>query len=162
MADAILAAFVLTPVVLTFLLKSNAASSFLALCAGFVVISFAGADLKNLTGQLSFSINSGTVNLTLLVLPLLLTLLFTKGKAKEGVGRIIHLLIALCAGGLLALVGIPLLSESLRSNFANSNLWSKLKDFQGTVIGAGVFLSLVVTWAKALKKSKDKGKKHKK
>jgi hypothetical protein len=84
MADAILAAFVLIPVVLAFLLKSNAASSFLALCAGFVVISFASADLENLTGQLSFSINSGVMNLVLLVLPLLFTLLFTKGKVKNG------------------------------------------------------------------------------
>jgi hypothetical protein len=160
MAEAILAAFILTPVILAFLLKSNAAYSFLALCAGFVVISFAGADLENLTGQLSFSINSGILNLTLLILPLLFTLLFTKGKAKAGFGRIIHLAIALCAGGLLALAGVPLLNESLRANFAHSDLWSNLKGIQGPVIGAGVFLSLVVTWAKALKKSKLKNKKH--
>jgi hypothetical protein len=160
MAEAILAAFILTPVILAFLLKSNAAYSFLALCAGFVVISFAGADLENLTGQLSFSINSGIINLTLLILPLLFTLLFTKGKAKAGFGRIIHLAIALCAGGLLALAGVPLLNESLRANFAHSDLWSNLKSIQGPVIGVGVLLSLIVTWAKALKKSKLKNKKH--
>jgi hypothetical protein len=159
MADAILAAFVLIPAVLTFLLKSNAASSFLALCAGFVVISFAGTDLQSLTGQLSFSINSGILNLSLLVLPLLFTLLFTKGKSKDGFGRFINLAIALCAGGLLALAGIPLLNESIRANFASSDLWSKLQNIQGPVIGAGVFLSLVMTWAKALKKSKLKDKK---
>jgi len=161
MADAILAAFVLTPVVLTFFLKSNAASSFLALCSGFVVISFAGADLKSLTGQLSFSINSGILNLVLLILPLLLTLLFTKGKAKSGFGRAVHLAIALCAGGLLALTGIPLLSDSVRANFSNSDLWVKLQNVQAPVIGAGVFLSLVSVWAKALKKSNLKDKKHK-
>jgi hypothetical protein len=160
MADAILAAFVLAPVVLTFLLKSNAASSFLALCAGFVVISFASADLANLTGQLSFTISSGIVNLVLLILPLLFTLLFTKGKSKNGFGRVIHIAIALCAGGLLALAGIPLLNASVRGNFASSDLWSQLQNVQGIVIGVGVFLSLVVTWAKALKKSK-KDKKHK-
>jgi hypothetical protein len=161
MGDAILAAFILTPVILTFFLKSNAASSYLALCAGFVVISFASADLENLTGQLSFSINSGVLNLVLLVLPLLFTLLFTQGKAKNGFGRSIHLLIALCAGGLLALTGVPLLNESLRANFADSKLWSNLQNIQGPVIGAGVFLSLVMVWAKALKKSSSKSKKHK-
>jgi hypothetical protein len=72
MADAILAAFVLGPLLLTFLLKSNAALSFLALCAGFVVISFAGSDLQNLTGQLNFSIDSSLVNLFLLILPFVL------------------------------------------------------------------------------------------
>jgi hypothetical protein len=160
MADAILAAFVLTPVILAFFLKSNAATSFLALCAGFVVISFAGVDLKHLSGQLSFSINSGVLNLTLLILPLLFTLLFTKGKAKDGVGRVVNLAIALCAGGLLAVAGIPLLSDSVRADFANSDVWARMQNIQAAVIGVGVFLSLVMTWAKALKKSKLKDKRH--
>jgi len=161
MADVILAAFVLSPPLLVFFLKSNAATSFLALCAGFVVISFAGSDLQNLTGELNFSINSGVLNLTLLLLPLLFTLLFTKGSTKKGAGLAVHLAIALCAGGLLALVGVPLLSESVRANFADSELWKELQNIQAGVIGTGVFLSLIVVWAKALKKSKLKDKKHK-
>jgi hypothetical protein len=52
------------------------------------------------------------------------------------------------------------LNESIRANFSSSELWSQLQNVQGIIIGAGVFLSLVVTWAKALKKSK-KDKKHK-
>jgi hypothetical protein len=161
MADAILAAFILIPIALTFFLKSNAAQSFLALCAGFVVISFASTDLKDLTGQLNFSINGGILNLVILALPLLLTLLFTKGKAKSGFGRAVHLAIALCAGGLLALIGVPLLSDSVRANFASSDLWAKLQNIQAPIVGAGVFLSLAMIWAKALKKSNAKDKKHK-
>jgi hypothetical protein len=161
MADVILAAFVLGPLAISFFLKSNAALAFLSLCAGFVALSFAGSDLQGLTGQLSFKINSGIVNLVLLILPLLFTVLFSKGSVKQGPGIVIHLAIALCAGALLALVGIPLLSESLRSNFSDSALWTKLQNIQASVIGAGVFLSLVVIWAKALKKSKLKDKKHK-
>jgi small-conductance mechanosensitive channel len=160
MADVILAAFVLGPLVLAFLLKSNAALSFLSLCAGFVALSFAGSDLQDLTGQLNFSISSGIVNLVLLILPLLFTLLFTKGKAKSGFSRVINLIIALCAGGLLALSGIPLLNESIRANFADSDPWDKLQSIQAPLIGAGVFLSLVMVWAKALKKTNLKGKKH--
>jgi hypothetical protein len=161
MANAILASFVLGPLLLTFLLKSNAALSFLALCAGFVVISFASFDLKNLTGQLNFSVNSSTLNLTLLILPLLLTLLFTKGKSKNGFGRAVSLVIALCAGVLLALVGVPLLSSSLRSGFSDSTAWSDLQKAQAAVVGAGVFLSLMFVWAKNLKKSNLKDKKKK-
>jgi hypothetical protein len=126
MADAILAAFVLGPLLLTFLLKSNAALSFLALCAGFVVISFAGSDLQNLTGQLNFSIDSSLVNLFLLILPFVLTLLITRKSFSKKGGLVLHGLIALCAGALLALIGIPLLSESVRANFANSDLWTNL------------------------------------
>jgi hypothetical protein len=112
MADAILAGFVLGPLLLTFLFKSNAALSFLALCAGFTVISFAGSDLQSLTGQVNFSINSGTLNLILLILPLTLTLLITRKSFSKKGGFILHGLIALGAGALLALIGIPLLSES--------------------------------------------------
>lgn len=161
MADVILAALVLVPALLTWLLKSNAALSFLALCAGFVVISFAGTDLENLTGQLNFSINSGTLNLALLVLPLLFTLLFTKHAFTGGAIRLLHMAIALCAGGLLALIAIPLLSGSVRANFADSKLWMDLQNIQSEVIGAGVFLSLVLIWANSLKKSSIKAKKHK-
>jgi hypothetical protein len=162
MADAILAGFVLGPLLLTFLFKSNAALSFLALCAGFTVISFAGSDFQSLTGQVNFSINSGTLNLILLILPLTLTLLITRKSFSKKGGFILHGLIALGAGALLALIGIPLLSESVRANFANSTLWSDLQKIQASVVGAGVFLSLVVVWAKNLKKSSIKDKKHKK
>jgi hypothetical protein len=162
MADAILAAFVLGPLLLTFLLKSNAALSFLALCAGFVVISFAGSDLQNLTGQLNFSIDSSLVNLFLLILPFVLTLLITRKSFSKKGGLVLHGLIALCAGALLALIGIPLLSESVRANFANSDLWTNLQKIQASIVGAGVFLSLVVLWAKSLKKPSVKDRKHKK
>jgi hypothetical protein len=161
MDTAILAAFVLGPLLLTFLLKSNAALSFLALCAGFVVISFASSDLENLTGQLNFSINSSSLNLVLLILPLVLTLLLTrKSFTKKGV-LVLQSLIALCAGALLALIAVPLLSNSIRANFANSSLWTDLQKIQASVIGAGVFLSLVMLWAKEFKRPKLKDKKKK-
>ncbi len=160
MADVILAALVLGPVVLTFLLKSNAALSFLALCAGFVVICFAGADLKNLTGQLNFKINSSTVNLIVLSVPLVLTLLLTRRTFSGGAARIFHLAVALCTGALLALLAVPLLGGSIRANFAHSNLWSDLRNIQSPAIGAGVFLSLIMVWSKNIKKGPGRFRKH--
>lgn len=162
MADVILAALVLSPAILTWLLKSDAALSFLALCASFVVISFAGTDLQNLTGQLNFSINSGTLNLALLGLPILFTLLFTKRSFPSGTTRLLHIIIALCAGGLLALISVPLLSESVRANFADSKLWAGLQNIQSEVIGAGTFLSLMFIWFKSFNKPSIKDKKRKK
>jgi hypothetical protein len=161
MANVILAAFVLGPLLLTFLLKSNAALSFLALCSGFVVISFASSDLKSLTGQLNFSVDSSILNLVLLILPLVFTLIFTKGKAKSGFGRIIQLIVALCAGVLLALIGVPLLSGSLSADLFKSSAWEDLQKAQAAIAGVGVFLSLMVVWAKNLKTLKDKDKKRK-
>jgi hypothetical protein len=54
------------------------------------------------------------------------------------------------------------LSESVRANFANSDLWTNLQKIQASIVGAGVFLSLVVLWAKSLKKPSVKDRKHKK
>lgn len=71
-----------------------------------------------------------------------------------------HGAVALCAGGLLALVGVPLLSESVRANFADSALWENLQKIQSSIVGAGAFLSLVLVWLSSSKKSKS-GKKHK-
>jgi hypothetical protein len=160
MTDAILIGLVLLPAVITFLLKSNAALSFLALSAGFVAISFASTDLQNLTGQMSFSIDSNTLNLLLLSVPLLLTLLVTKKSTKGQPKLIIHVLIGLGAGGLLALISVPLLSSSLGQNFASSDLWTQLQKIQASIVGAGVFLSLVVIWVENLKHHTS-GKKHK-
>lgn len=160
MADVILIALVAAPAVIAILLKSNAALSFLSLCAGFAVISFASNDLENLTGQLNFSINSGTLNLAVLALPLLLTLLLTRRSFSGNPKLILNSVVALCAGGLLALVGIPLLSESVRTNFADSELWKNLQKIQSSVIGVGAFLSLLLIWFNSSKKSKV-SKKHK-
>lgn len=159
MADVTLIALIVVPAILTFLLKSNAALSFLALGAGFVSLSFAGQDLQNLTGQLNFSINSGTLNLLLVAVPLLLTLLVTRRSYSGNGKKLLHVLIALAAGGLLALVSVPLLSDSVRSNFSNSNLWSNLQKAQASIVGAGVFLSLMTVWFDKLKRGP--AKKHK-
>src|SRR5688572_7325333 len=127
MADVILAALVVAPLLITLIFKSNAALSFMALCAGFVAISFASSDLKNLTGNLDFSIDASTLNLILLSVPLLFTLLLSRGFSKDKIALILHGVIALCAGGLLALVAIPLLHGSVQADFASSSWWADLQ-----------------------------------
>jgi hypothetical protein len=160
MADVILAALVLGPLLITFFLKSNAAFAFLSLCAGFAVISFASTDLKDLTGHLNFSIDSSVLNLVLVGLPLILTLLLVRHAFTGKFGLVLHCLIALAAGVLLAVISVPLLSDSVRANFADSKLWENLQNIQAGVIGAGVFLSLCVVWVNGIKHHKtSKGKK---
>ena len=158
MPNFLLAVLIFAPVAITLLLKSNAAQAFFALCASFTVISFAGADLADLTKNLSFQIDNTTLNLVLLVVPLLLTLLFSR-KAFSGSHRLLlNLVIAFCAGVLLALVAVPLLSESARLDFAGNNFWNNLQKIQTPVIAGGAGLSLILTW---LGKSLHHPKKHK-
>src|SRR4051812_7293903 len=111
MAEALLAVLIFLPVVLTFLLRSNAAMAFLALCGGFTAITLSGGDIQQLVGKTKItSLTSNDVDLILLLAPLLLTLLFTFKAVTSKQLRFAHVLPALCAGVMLAIVAGPMLS----------------------------------------------------
>ena len=158
MPDVILAILVFAPLGLTFLLKSNAALAFLALCAGFVLISFSDINIQDLTKNLSFQLTSSTFNLILLIIPYAGTLLLRRKALHGQLKSVLQYLAALCGGVLLALVAIPLLNESARLNFANSWAWDDLQKIQTPVIIAGVVISLSLVW---FGKSHTPSKKHK-
>ncbi|MGH7156914.1 MAG: hypothetical protein ACREGG_02285 [Candidatus Saccharimonadales bacterium] len=148
MADALLAVLILTPVVLAYLLKSNAAVAFLALCGGFAVITLSGSDIEHLFGKTKItSLTSNDIDLILLVLPLLLTLLLTFKAVTAKGQRLFHAVPALCAGALLAIVAGPMFSQALSTNFSNSQAWRDLQDIQSYVVGAGLLFSLLLIWS---------------
>ncbi len=148
MTDIIIIAIVLVPFALATMLKSNAALTFLALCGSFVAISFAGADLKSLTGQLNFQIDSSTLNLIILALPLFITLLATrKSVSAKNIKGIINAAVAICTGGLLALIALPILTDLLAISLKSSQVWDALQSIQSEVIGLGVLLSLSLVWS---------------
>ena len=157
MADVILAALIFAPAVLTYFLKSNAALSFLALCGAFTLITLGSAELKDLTGQLDIHVDASTLNLIVLMVPLLATLLLTRKAFSGQMKTILHLATAFCAGCLLALISVPLLNASARTNFADSWGWANLQKIQVPIIAAGFLLSLLLIW---FNKSRH-GKKHK-
>ena len=146
MADVILAALIFLPALITYFLKSNAALSFLALCGAFTLITLGSAELKDLTGHLDIRVDSSTLNLVVLMVPLLATLLLTRRAFTGQVKTVLHLATALCAGGLLALVSVPLLNASARTNFADSWGWANLQKIQVPIIAAGFLLSLILVW----------------
>ncbi|HEX5394826.1 MAG TPA: hypothetical protein VFW52_00495 [Candidatus Saccharimonadales bacterium] len=160
MADAVLAAIILVPLVLAWLLKSNGALAFLALAGSFTLITLGSAELQDLTGHLDIQIDANTLNLAVLGLPLLVTLLLTR-KTFSDVKKfkpILHLTAALCAGGLLALVSVPLLNATARTNFADSSGWASLQKIQVPVVAAGLIISLLLIWFQ----KQPHAKKHKK
>jgi len=158
MPDVILAILVLAPLAVTFLLKSNAALAFLALCASFVIISFSNIDIRDLTKNLSFQLDSSTFNLIILIAPFVLTLLARRKAFHGQVKTLMQYAAALCGGALLALVAIPLLNESTRLNFANNAAWNDLQKIQTPVVIAGTVISLLLVW---FGKSHTPAKKHK-
>ncbi|HSX18441.1 MAG TPA: hypothetical protein VLE51_03750 [Candidatus Saccharimonadales bacterium] len=160
MADVILAALILTPAVITYIFRSNAALSFLTLAGAFTLITFGSADLKNLTGHLDLRIDSSTLNLILLVLPLFFTLLFARRAFSGKLKLTLHLVTALLTGTLLALISVPLLNASARADFADSWAWANLQKIQTPIVAAGLILSLILIWF-AKHPKHDKKHKHK-
>lgn len=153
MPDVVLAVLIFGPLALAYFLKSNAALAFLALCAGFVLITLASADaarLLNDTGIISLSRTA--VSLILLVAPLILTLMLTRKSFSGHSKFILQIVPGLCAGGLLALIVVPLLSQSLHADFANSTFWNSLQKIQPEIVAVGVLSSLLMIWAGGLKR----------
>jgi hypothetical protein len=162
MADALLAVLIFLPAVLTFLLKSNGAQSFLALCGGFAVITLSGSDIEHLFGKTRItSLTSNDVDLILLGVPLLLTLLFTLGSVRLKKQRLLHVLPALCAGALFAAIAAPMFSDTLNIKLANSSAWRNLQDAQSYIVSAGLLFSLLLIWSARFMPAKPHGKKHK-
>jgi len=157
MTDAFLAALILSPVVLTFLLKSNAALSFLALCVGFVLSTSVIGDLKQLLSEMNLSVTNSTLAISLLVLPLVLTLLLTRKSNTKGLKLWLQLLAALGTGGLLALSVAPVINASWL-DLSKSDVWDNILKIQSGIVGAGALLSFALVW---LGSSKLHRKKHK-
>jgi len=162
MADALLATLILLPAALTLFLKSNAALGFLALCGGFAAITLSGSDIQHLVGQTKItSLTSNDVDLGLLLVPLLLTLLLTF-KAVAGKRQpMMHLLPALCAGGLLAVVAAPMFNSALNVDITRSSFWKDLQNIESYIVGLGLLSSLLLAWGAGLGHTKSHGKKHK-
>lgn len=162
MSQALLAVLILLPVVLTYLLKSNAAQGFLALCGGFAVITLSGSDIEHLFGKTKItSLTSNDVDLILLLAPLLLTLLFTFRAVTAQKLRFAQLLPALCAGGLLAVVAGPMLSDVVNGDISKLATWKDLQTAESWIVGAGLLTSLLLLWSSGFVNAKSHGKKHK-
>jgi hypothetical protein len=160
MTDALLVILVLLPAVLAFLLKSNAALAFLALCGGIAAITLSGSDIQHLIGQTKItSLTSNNVDLALLLAPLLFTLLFTYRSVTSKNGRYFSVVPALCAGGLLAVVAAPMFSDALQTNITDSKFWHDLQNAQSYIVATGLLVSLLLIWAGGFKHGHSK--KHK-
>ncbi len=160
MNSVLLIVLILLPVGLAYFLKSSGALAFLALCGGFTAMTLSGSDIIQLVGKTQItSLTSSNVDLALLIVPLLLTLLLTHRSAStQTLWQTLHLTCALLAGGMLAIVAVPMLSDILNTSYSNSAIWQDLQKAQSYIIGIGLLLSLVLIWFSS---PKHPGKKHK-
>lgn len=160
MSELILAALILTPLVLTYLLRSNAALGFLALCTGFSAATYASGSTQHWLDHLAASgqlLSTNAVNLIMIAVPLILTLLLTRKHIKRS-GFPAQAIPALAAGGLLALTTAPLLSDWINVDFSSVSFWNQLQKQEAIIVDVGALTSLILVW---MTNSKRHSKKHK-
>src|SRR3989344_1002453 len=154
MIDVVLASLILGPAAITFLLRSNAALGFLTLCLGFVLSTSVIGDLKQLLSEINLSVAQSTLALVLLIAPLTVTLLLSRGGKRRGLTFWLQLVVALCTGGFLVLAMAPILASTSEFDLPNSKFYDPLVDLQSLVIGVGAILSLFLIWFTSFHKSK--------
>ena len=141
----ILAAVALLPVLAVLLLRVNGAIAFMSLCLGSVLVTYTSSDVD--TVFTSFAnrhplVSNQWIQLALLVIPFLLTILFTRASVK-GLKILTNILPALATGLFCALLVVPLLSGRVQEQIYSQNAWHQLSDAQTGIILAGAFFSLV-------------------
>ncbi|HSX05729.1 MAG TPA: hypothetical protein VLF69_04635 [Candidatus Saccharimonadales bacterium] len=160
----VLGAIALVPVLAIVLLRVNAAIAFMALALGSVLVTYTSSDVNAVFG--GFSANGSLnkyawIQLGLLVAPLLLTILFTRGSVK-GSRQTLNILPALAAGMLCALLVIPLLPADVQRHIHHEAIWKQLDNLQTAVVLGGAAFSLLFVLVTHRKKHDDEDKKHSK
>ena len=164
MSEALLAAIILLPLLVTFLLKSNAALAFLALCAGFTLQFFVVVDTKSALSKAGLSISGNVLSILLIIVPAALTLLLCRGPSSRSIKSLkalLNFLAALALGAAAALMVAAYIGKFQGTTLTESKIWHYLLMAQTEIIAAGVVLSLLLIWLGNRKShTKDHHKKH--
>ncbi len=159
----VLGALALVPVLLITLLRVNGAIAFMSLCLGSVLVTYTSADVDTVFTSFANKnalVTNQWVQLALLVIPFLLTVLFTRGSVK-GAKKVTNVLPALATGLLFALLTVPLLPADVQKQIHHLHAWTQLSNAQTAVILGGAFFSLVfLLFTHRTKKEDEHKKKH--
>lgn len=142
----VLSALVVVPALAVISLRVNGAIAFMSLCLGSVLVTYAGGDVSSVA--LSFAPSNNTltlgewVRLVLLLVPFVLTVLFTHGSIK-GNKKFTNVLPALATGMLCALLVVPLLAANVQRQIMDQELWRQLDNLQTAVLLGGAVFSLL-------------------
>jgi hypothetical protein len=98
--------------------------------------------------------------LILFLLPAVLTTLFMIHGVRGTLTLIVNFIPALGVGILLALIGVPLLSNGLSQDIMDSSLWAQGQKAQNLIVGATAIAALFVLWLQRPPKHHGKHKKH--
>jgi hypothetical protein len=157
MTGALLMGLLVGPIVLMTVLRINAAMVFLSICLGSVLLQFVGPDALSLVGLFTAhgsSIGKSTVQLVLVLLPVILTALFMI-RSVHGKKIIVNIFPAVSASVLLLLVIQPLLSDGVRGTITATSWWPQLNQSSDLIIGIGALMCLLYLWTMRQKSHAD-------
>lgn len=141
----ILGALAAVPLLVITLLSVNGAIAFMSLCVGSVLVAYTSPDVTSVVSSLNPKYTLSTnqwVQLGLLVVPFLLTILFTRGSVHGG-KRFTNILPALASGLLFPLLIIPLLPGNVQHQIEHQSAWHQLDAAQTAVVLGGAAFSLL-------------------
>lgn len=147
----ILIAALVLPLVLLMVLRVNAALVFMSLCLGNVLVEFVGSDagtlLASTQARMPGHVPAGqsAINLTLLILPVVLTSLIMIHTVR-GAGLAFNLLPAVGVSLLGALLAVPLLSAGTTGAITALPLWHVLENSQTFILSVSTLVSLALLW----------------
>jgi hypothetical protein len=140
-----LIALALLPVLAIMLLRVNAAIAFMSLALGSVLVTYTSSDMDAIIGSFTAKGSASThqwVQLGLLVVPFLLTILFTRKNVK-GSKQALNALPALASGLLFALLVVPLLPKDVQQQIHAQSVWHQLSNLQTAVLLGGAAFTLL-------------------
>lgn len=159
----ILGALLLVPAVLLVVLKANGGVAFLSLCLGNMLVTALGSDVSELLSSFSpdnyLLVNQWT-KVALLLLPFVITMLFTKGSVTSGSKLVFNIIVSLACGALLISLVMPLLPSDLQSSLKEEPLWMEVTNLYVAIIILGSITSMAML-LKGHAATSHEGKKHK-
>ena len=135
----------LVPILLVVLFRANGTTTFLSVCLGYLLAHFVSADVVEglaMFVKLDKLIVGDYLQLALLVLPVLLVLLFSKGSSHGGLNKFVHLLPGIAAGFLLALLAVEFMPNDLQADVKAWHYWRVLSNLQTGIVLFGAFFGL--------------------
>ncbi|MCA9325132.1 hypothetical protein KDA23_03660 [Candidatus Saccharibacteria bacterium] len=157
--DLLFILLIAVPVVVLMLLRVNAALVFLSACLGAVLLKYVGPDIADFMDMFLPAVNVNYVNMGVLLLPPVLTTVFMI-KTVNGMKLAFNLLPAAGTGFLLALLLVPLLSDTLAGEVQATDVWHTMEQLQSLVIGLSALVCLFFLWLQRPKHHKGKLGKH--
>ena len=154
---------VAVPTLLITIFRVKAAMVFMALCVGSVLSNFVGGASMDMVQTLMRGYNSSTqstVQLGLLLTPVVLTLLFLN-RTIAGSKWLINIFPALLTGIVTLFLVVPMLPPGTQQGIYDNSIWNQLTQYQPALIGGAVLITLGQLWAggHGAKHKKDKHKK---